>query len=45
MSSTRSSFLPLSWKGKHFRGFDAHEILPDQTWFGFTEDKKHRLMR
>lgn len=30
-----------SWKGENFRGFDAHGTLPDQAWFGFTEDKKH----
>jgi len=30
------------WKGERFRGFDAHGKLPDQPWFGFTEDKDHR---
>jgi len=31
-----------SWKGEHFRGFDAHGKLPDQAWFGFTEAKNHQ---
>lgn len=29
------------WKGKRFRGFDAHGSPPQQAWFGFTEDKDH----
>jgi predicted lactoylglutathione lyase len=30
------------WRGERFRGFDAYGKLPDQAWFGFTEDKNHR---
>jgi predicted lactoylglutathione lyase len=30
------------WKGENFRGFDAHGKLPEQAWFGFTEDKNHK---
>lgn len=30
------------WKGERFRGFDAPGKLPEQAWFGFTEDKDHR---
>ena len=30
------------WKGKRFSGFDAPGELPDQAWFGFTEDKNHQ---
>lgn len=30
------------WRGENFRGFDAVGTLPDQAWFGFTEDKQHR---
>jgi predicted lactoylglutathione lyase len=30
------------WAGKRFSGFDAQGTLPDQAWFGFTEDKDHR---
>ena len=30
------------WEGERFRGFDARGNLPDQAWFGFTEDKNHR---
>jgi len=42
-----SKILPVigfeeGWKGKRFRGFDAHGNLPDQAWFGFTEDRNHR---
>ena len=31
-----------SWQGKRFSGFDAPGKLPDQAWFGFTEDKNHQ---
>ena len=31
-----------SWRGKSFSGFDAAGTLPDQAWFGFTEDRMHR---
>jgi predicted lactoylglutathione lyase len=30
------------WTGERFRGFDARGTLPDQAWFGFTEDKNHQ---
>ena len=30
------------WKGKRFCGFDAQGKLPDQAWFGFTEDRNHQ---
>ena len=30
------------WKGERFCGFSAHGTLPDQAWFGFTEDRDHR---
>jgi predicted enzyme related to lactoylglutathione lyase len=30
------------WKGENFRGFSADGKLPDQAWFGFTEDKNHQ---
>lgn len=30
------------WKGRRFWGFDAQGKLPDQAWFGLTEDKTHR---
>jgi predicted lactoylglutathione lyase len=34
--------FPEGWTGEHFRGFDARGTLPDQAWFGFTEDRNHR---
>ena len=30
------------WTGERFRGFNAHGKLPDEAWFGFTEDKNHQ---
>ena len=30
------------WRGEHFCGFTARGILPEQAWFGFTEDKNHK---
>ena len=33
------------WRGEKLRGFDAPGKLPDQAWFGFTEDRDHRPNR
>ncbi len=30
------------WRGRRFQGYDAPGTLPDQAWFGFTEDRDHR---
>lgn len=37
--------FPQGWTGENFRGFDAPGELPDQAWFGFTEDRDHRPNR
>ena len=30
------------WRGTRFHGFTAPGKMPDQAWFGFTEDANHR---
>lgn len=46
-SAFYSKILPAigfeeGWKGERFCGYDAPGKLPDQAWFGFTEDKNHQ---